>query len=82
MSHTNIMIHAVWGTKNRHPFLTTDIKQKVCNHIKENASTKGIFIDSNNGDTDHLHSLMSLKRDLSIATQMQSIKVSLPIGSI
>ena len=74
MSHTNIMVHAVWGTKNRYPFLTGDIKQKVCNHIRENALTKGIFIDSINGDTDHLHSLMGLKRDLSIATQVQLIK--------
>src|SRR4249920_2872295 len=74
MSHTNIMVHAVWGTKNRYPFLTPDVKQKVCNHIKENARNKGIFIDSINGDTDHLHSLMGLKRDLSIATQMQLIK--------
>ena len=74
MSHVNVMVHAVWGTKNRHPFLTPDIKQKVCNHIKENARIKDFFIDSINGDTDHLHSLMSLKRDISIATQMQLIK--------
>ena len=74
MSHTNIMVHAVWGTKNRHPFLTPEIKQKLCSHIEENALTKGIHIDTINGDSDHLHALMWLKGDLSIATQMQLIK--------
>jgi REP element-mobilizing transposase RayT len=74
MSHTNIMVHAVWGTKNRYPFLTPEIKQKLCNHIRENARKKGIHIDTINGHTEHMHSLMGLKRDLSIATQMQLIK--------
>ena len=74
MSYTNIMVHAVWGRKSRYPYLTPHIKQQVCKHIRENALTKGIHIDSINGDADHLHSLMALKRDLSIATQMQLIK--------
>ena len=29
-----IWIHAVWGTKNRYPYLTKEIKQKVIEHIK------------------------------------------------
>ena len=74
MSHVNIMVHGVWGTKNRYPYLTKELKEKVCNHIRENAKTKGIYIDTINGHHDHLHSLMSLKPDLSISTQMQLIK--------
>ena len=74
MSYVNLMVHAVWGTKNRHAVLFPEVKKKVCDHIKENARSKGIFVDTINGHTDHLHSLMSLKRDLSLSTQMQLIK--------
>jgi REP element-mobilizing transposase RayT len=74
MSHVNLMAHGVWGTKNRYPFLTNELRREVCAHITENAKTKGIHIDTINGHTDHLHALMSLKPDISISTQMQLIK--------
>ncbi|MBK7851680.1 MAG: IS200/IS605 family transposase [Bacteroidetes bacterium] len=74
MSFVKIMIHAVWGTKNRYPFLTKEIRDKVIQHIKQNAKTKEIYIDRLNGHTEHLHCLMSLNADMSIAKAMQLIK--------
>jgi len=74
MSYVNIMVHGVWGTKNRASYLPTDLKKEVCNHIKQNAKAKGVYIDTINGHEDHLHSLMNLKPDLSISKQMQLIK--------
>src|ERR1035437_6835494 len=74
MAFVKVMIHAVWGTKNHHPFLTKEIKQKVINHIKENSHTKQIFIDRLNGYTEHLHCLFGLNADLSIAKTIQLIK--------
>lgn len=68
------MIHAVWGTKSRYPFLTQEIRKKVIDHIKENAKIKGIYIDRINGHTDHLHCLLSLNADMSISKAMQLIK--------
>ncbi len=68
------MIHAVWGTKKHEPFLTADIRPLIIKHIKENAREKGIYIDSLNGYTDHLHCLFGLNADLSIAKTMQLIK--------
>lgn len=68
------MIHAVWGTKSRYPFLTQEIRKKVIDHIKENAKVKGIYIDRINGHTDHLHCLLSLNADMSISKAMQLIK--------
>lgn len=68
------MIHAVWGTKNRYPFLTKEIREKVIQHIKQNAKTKGIYIDRLNGHTEHMHCLISLNADMSIAKAMQLIK--------
>ena len=68
------MIHAVWATKNRYPSLTNDIRQKIIDHIKENAKTKQIYIDSINGHNDHLHCLFGLNADMSISKVMQLIK--------
>ncbi|HLE86254.1 MAG TPA: hypothetical protein VI727_01165, partial [Candidatus Brocadiaceae bacterium] len=45
-----IMIHAVWGTKHREPYLTKDIMPSIVSHIKENARSKEIFIDTSRID--------------------------------
>lgn len=74
MSFVKVMVHAVWGTKNRHPFLTKEISQKVISHIKENAHKKQIFIDTLNGHTEHLHCLIGLNADITIAKTLQLIK--------
>jgi len=74
MAYVKIWIHAVWGTKNRFPYLSGDIRKQVIDHIRENAKKKGIFIDSINGYTEHLHCLMALNADMSMAKAMQLIK--------
>ena len=74
MAFVRIWIHAVWGTKNRHPYLINDIKQKVINHIKDNAKQKDIFIDTINGHHEHLHCLLALNAEMSISKAMQLIK--------
>jgi putative transposase len=74
MSFVKIWIHAVWGTKNREPVLQKAIRDQVRQHISENAVSKSIYIDCINGYADHLHCLMTLNADLSIAKQMQLIK--------
>ena len=74
MSYIKIWIHAVWGTKNRQPILKQPILEKICTHIKSNATEKGIFIDSINGHDEHIHVLMLLKQDNSISKQMQLLK--------
>lgn len=68
------MIHAVWGTKNREPFLTPDVRGKIILHIKGNAKAKQIHLDSINGHNDHLHCLFGLNADMSISKVMQLIK--------
>jgi len=74
MSYVKVMIHAVWGTKNRFPFLNGDTRTIVIEHIKTNAVKKGIYIDTIGGYTDHLHCLFGLNADMSIAKALQLIK--------
>ncbi|HWR32801.1 MAG TPA: IS200/IS605 family transposase [Chitinophagaceae bacterium] len=74
MAFVNIMVHAVWGTKNRYPFLKKEIRPVVHEHIKQNAVSKQIFIDCINGVEDHIHVLLGLNADMSIAKTIQLIK--------
>ncbi len=74
MSFTKIMVHAVWGTKRRYPFITKDIRPIIINHIKNNAESKGIYIDTINGYNDHLHCLMDLNQEYSIGKSIQLLK--------
>lgn len=64
MPFVKVYIHFVWSTKNREQFFATkEIRQKVWQHIKENAKEKGIFIDYINGYSEHCHCLISLGID-------------------
>lgn len=74
MPFVKVLIHAVWGTKNRYPFLTTEVRKAVIEHIMANAKTKGIYIDRLNGYTEHLHCLFALNADMSVSKAMQLIK--------
>jgi len=68
------MVHAVWSTYCRRRFLVNGVREKICQHIKENAKTKNIRIDTINGHDDHLHCLCELNPELTIRKQMQLIK--------
>src|SRR5690606_14471030 len=74
MSFVRVLIHSVWGTKKREHFLTTEIRQKVIEHMRENARSKNIYILELNGYTDHLHCLFGLNADRSLSKTLQLIK--------
>ncbi|MGH2553187.1 MAG: IS200/IS605 family transposase [Chitinophagaceae bacterium] len=74
MPFIKVWLHVVWSTKNRFPFLTKEIRQIVFEHIRQNATTKGIFLDCVNGYQDHIHCLVSLSSDQTISKLMQLIK--------
>ncbi len=74
MPFVKVMIHTVWGTKCHKPFFTGDVKPLVIQHIKENARTKEIYIDTLNGHADHLHCLFGLNADMSLAKAIQLMK--------
>ena len=74
MPWVRVWLHFVWSTKNRHPYLTDEIRTKVFAHIRENARAKGIYIDFINGWVDHVHRLISLGTDQTIEKIIQLIK--------
>ncbi len=75
MPHIKVYIHFVWSTKKRIPFLNSpELRKKVWQHIKENAKSKGFFVDFVNGYADHCHCLVSLGVDQTIQKVMNLIK--------
>ena len=75
MPHIQVYIHFVWSTKIRVPHLASpDLRQKVWQHISENARSKGIFVDYVNGYADHCHCLVSLGTEQNLKTVMQLLK--------
>ena len=74
MPYVRVWVHLIWSTKDRTPLLTKELRHQVINHIKANASNKGIFLATINGVSDHVHALVSIKADQTIAKVTQLLK--------
>lgn len=74
MPYTSVYIHFIWATKNRAPLISKELKPLLINHIKENSIKKGIFISSLNCVDDHIHLLVSLGTEQTIAKTAMLIK--------
>jgi REP element-mobilizing transposase RayT len=64
----------MWSTKNRAKIITKSKREEILTHIKSNALLKGIHIDHINIVSDHIHVLISLNTDQTIAKVVQLIK--------
>jgi putative transposase len=74
MSALKVLIHIVWSTKNRMPFLNDKIRPLLFNHIKKNALEKNIEIIEINGYEDHVHCLINLQFNQKIEEIVKLIK--------
>ncbi|MBX7054164.1 MAG: IS200/IS605 family transposase [Pyrinomonadaceae bacterium] len=74
MPWIKVWIHFVWSTANHEPLLVDTVRTSVFQHIRENARSKGIYIDMINGYLDHVHCLVSLGSDQTLEDTMRLIK--------
>lgn len=74
MPYTTLYIHLVWATKDQQLRLDKKIRSELFPHIKENAKTKNIFIDTIGGHDEHIHTLISLDPTQSISNILNLIK--------
>jgi putative transposase len=74
MPYTKVMIHFIWATKNRMPLITSELKPQLLSHIVENSKAKEIFIDTLNCVDNHIHLLISLGNEQTIAKVAMLIK--------
>lgn len=74
MPYIRIFVHINWSTKRRAKILSEDLKKELFQHISENASKKGIYIEALGGVLDHVHVLLSLSSNQTVAQMAQLLK--------
>jgi putative transposase len=73
-SYSALWVHLVWSTKNREPILTPLLKHEVYKVINKIANDHEIYLDCINGVEDHVHLMIRLRTDQSIADVVKTIK--------
>lgn len=74
MPFVKVWVHFVWATKMREPHLTDEIRHMVFDHIRNYAREKGIYLDNIGGYVEHVHCLVSLGTDQTIANIAKLLK--------
>jgi len=66
-SFNSCLVHCVWSTKNRAPFLTSDIRERLWPYLGGMARENKIRRIAVGGVADHVHVLVSLSPTISVA---------------
>jgi len=74
MSHTSLLFHCIFATKNRRPFISEDIQPRLWSYMGGIARINGMKELAVGGTRDHAHVLISLPPKMPIAKAMQLIK--------
>ena len=74
MSLTNLLYHIVFGTKERHPWISEEIEPRLYEYLGGVIrGQKGISLEIN-GVEDHLHILTKLSQNISVADVLRELK--------
>jgi len=74
MSYVCAYFHCVFSTKERRPFITPALRERLWPYLGGIARENGITALSIGGVADHVHLLLSLPATMAIAKTMQLIK--------
>lgn len=75
-STNRILVHLVWSTKFREPFITSEIEETVYSFLKDQLEKMGCRVIIINGMPDHVHTLFYLNATKSISEVAKQIKGS------
>ena len=73
-SFTSCLFHCVWSTKNREPYLTPDLRDRLWPYLGGIAKQNQIKMLAIGGAVDHVHIVLSLPATLAVAKAMQLLK--------
>ena len=73
-SFTSCLVHCVWSTKNREPWLTLDLRERLWPYLGGIAKQNQMKTLAIGGASDHVHVLLSLPATLSVAKAIQLLK--------
>ena len=73
-TYINILIHTVFSTKNRDPWISSSLRERLYPYMCGIARENGLKLLCIGGTDNHIHILLSLDSTTSIAKAMQFIK--------
>lgn len=75
-THTNLIYHIIFGTKERRPFIDDSIRERLLKYITGIVANCGGKTVSLNATENHLHILMSIGADKALAELVRTIKAN------
>ena len=75
-THLNVLVHFVFSTKNRHDTLSDEIRPKLWKYIGGIGANHHIPILAVGGTANHVHMLLALPPEMSVAKAAQIIKAN------
>ena len=75
-SLARILVHLIFSTKNRAPFLSPDLRTELHPYLTAALSQNGCIPIEVGGVEDHVHLLFALSRTLTVAQAVESLKTS------
>ena len=73
---SRIWIHLIWGTHSRERMLHREARTKISGYLDDYAKSKGIYVEINHVNADHVHVLFDLPRTLPVEEVAQLLKGS------
>ena len=74
MSFTNLLYHLVFGTQDRHPWITHEMEQRLYEYLGGIIrGQRGVSLEIN-GVEDHLHILTKLSQTTAVADVLRELK--------
>jgi len=75
-SHTNLLYHVVFSTKNRQPLITAECESRLYDYIGGTIRKQGGIALAVNGTADHVHLLVKLRPDKSVSDVLRDLKAN------
>jgi putative transposase len=75
-SYSRVWLHVVWATLERRPLLSRPSAAKLSGYLSDYAKQKGIYMQLNFVNPDHVHALVDLPVQMPIDEMMQLLKGS------
>jgi REP element-mobilizing transposase RayT len=73
-SFASILVHCVWTTKKREPFLAADLRERLWPYLGGIARENKMKALAVGGASDHVHMLISIPATLSVSKAVQLLK--------
>jgi putative transposase len=75
-SYTCLLYHLVFSTKDREPWLQTELRPRLWEYLSGAIRSEGGFCLLANGVADHVHLLGRLRQDKAVSEVLRSIKAN------